>query len=1137
MHNRLLLLLLLTLAFSFNNSAQNTGDTIVVNSLNYQSTTRDIVVNFPTNPNLTFEKVIMRYAMRCKNGLISPPIAGQTNLGCGEWDYSCNTYIEDPTKADSSSRTVERYLIHPDTNSSDMYSTIPTWQGSPIIQKTVSLQSIISEDTAQVGMGVLADSTIINSKGNGGKSYFLMSSSELIAAGLIAGDIDGFSFVNLGATSNLLNFKVKIKETSLNNLAFPDSIQFRNLQEVYYHNYNATNGTNRVAFHSPFNWNGSSNLLFEISYKVAPGNPKLELESHTVSSIQTISSSNDLAFNLFPNNYIEADSFQGISGSNPRTVEAWIKTSVSGKDIVSWGSNNSGRKFILRLDGTGRLRVEVNGGSYIGTKVLNDDKWHHVALTFNGSSMFHFRFYVDGVRDNPTAINNVGVNTAQSLKVQISRGFHGRYWEGAVDNVRIWSTNIADTTLANWRYRKIDASHPNYNNLELSYSINSQNSTILDQSPNGRNAEFKSHNSFESFIGEEHFKSFNTSTIRPNVSLYQGNYTLNIVNDTIIDTTFYRPYSVSENTIFPRQGTIFSDSIGVVQYQYWPKDNTLLDFAGNVSSTTSSTSSIQLADSTLSYFQRNARKLEIMSFVTPYGINLDLGQNGKAWYFDVSDFIPILKGNRRMTLERGGQWQEEMDIKFLFIVGTPPRDVKAIDQVWPVSSRPYTQIINDTYFAPKTLTLDTTANEYKLRSVITGHGQQGEFIPRNHFLNINGGPIEFNWTVWKECAENPIFPQGGTWIFDRAGWCPGMSSDIEEYDITSLVGGASTVTLDYGVTTASGDSRYIVNNQLVSYGAPNFSLDARITEVISPTSHAEFEKFNPACKDAEIVLQNSGSGQLTSAVIEYWINSGPKSTFNWVGNLNFLDDINIVLPTNTAFWSATTTTNNQFYARIASANGVSDQYSANDSIIRSFEVSDMLPPSFYIQFTTNNAASESSYDIRDNTGAILFQRNNMSNNSTYRDTFNLTAGCYSFNVYDSDDDGLSFFANNDGTGSVRINKIGGSLQKSFNSDFGDGFQYNFTLNTLVGIDEIEMGESIILYPNPTKNQISIETTGLENANWAIYDAQGREIQSGRIAQDHHSTSTLDVSAYDNGIYFIHFNKEGSTAVQKFIISK
>ena len=41
-------------------------------------------------------------------------------------------------------------------------------------------------------------------------------------------------------------------------------------------------------------------------------------------------------------------------------------------------------------------------------------------------------------------------------------------------------------------------------------------------------------------------------------------------------------------------------------------------------------------------------------------------------------------------------------------------------------------------------------------------------------------------------------------------------------------------------------------------------------------------------------------------------------------------------------------------------------------------------------------------------------------NGTYSDTVVLNAGCYLFHSMDSDDDGLSFFANNGGDGKCRL---------------------------------------------------------------------------------------------------------------------
>ena len=30
-------------------------------------------------------------------------------------------------------------------------------------------------------------------------------------------------------------------------------------------------------------------------------------------------------------------------------------------------------------------------------------------------------------------------------------------------------------------------------------------------------------------------------------------------------------------------------------------------------------------------------------------------------------------------------------------------------------------------------------------------------------------PKHFEWLNWKECSDNPVIAQGGTWIYDRAG--------------------------------------------------------------------------------------------------------------------------------------------------------------------------------------------------------------------------------------------------------------------------------------------------------------------------------------------------------------------------------
>jgi len=92
-------LLAVTILFTAYTFAQSTGDTIVVKSLHHGSAVRDTMVSFPSNSSLTFSKILMKYNMRCKDGKVST--GSSRNKGCGEWDYSCNTYIHDDSKIDS----------------------------------------------------------------------------------------------------------------------------------------------------------------------------------------------------------------------------------------------------------------------------------------------------------------------------------------------------------------------------------------------------------------------------------------------------------------------------------------------------------------------------------------------------------------------------------------------------------------------------------------------------------------------------------------------------------------------------------------------------------------------------------------------------------------------------------------------------------------------------------------------------------------------------------------------------------------------------------------------------------------------------------------------------------------------------
>lgn len=1105
----------------FNLSAQNFGDTIVVQAFNYNSTTRDTAIQFPNDPSLSFEKIVMRYAMRCKDGLVSPNISGQTNIGCGAWDYSCNTYVHDSLQADSVLRTVDQYYVFPDSVSNYTFSNVPTYEIHRTSKTNTSNYTIISETSYAVGSSNNNNSVLLNSDNQGGKLVFLLTISELSSSGITAGDINALSILNTGSDALLQDFKIKMTHSSLSDLSSVSSGLFAGYQNVYHHNFSFITGTNRVQFHTPFLWNGSDNILIEISYKGTLGNGQIAIPTSNSTTIQTIYSNQDIAYQFVPGSYIESDGYLGISGNNSRTIEAWIKTETGGKEIVSWGTNETSAKMAFRTTGDGRLRLEVSGGGIEGSTSLTDGNWHHVALVFNGSTLNNTSFFVDGNIDAKSNSSTVSVSTILSQPILISKGFHDRFWTGEIDDIRIWETALNQSTIQGWMYKSIDNTHPEYNVLGLYYNGEVTNGTVPDYSANNINGTFEYLPINYKIFGNDHFKEFKSLYETPVIDLIQGSYTQNNVVEIINDTTFYAPIQVIENSILSHTGTLMSDEVIPTFYEVYPKNILVYDENGTLIQTTSSSNLNSYTMNTLEYYERNPMRMEIMSFVTPYGINLDLGIDGKAWYFDVTDFYPNLVGERRITMEKGGEWQEDIDIQFLFIIGTPPRNIISNQQIWKVEQASYSDIIADNKFEPRNIPISNDAESFKIRTSITGHGQEGEFIARTHQNIVNGNTLDYQ--VWKECSENPVFPQGGTWIYDRAGWCPGMPTDIVEQDITTYVGSNNLVNIDYNIVTASGTSNYIVNQQLVTYGPVNHNLDAKVSQIISPNNLVAFSRINPACMNPIIKIQNTGSSVLTSTIIEYSVNGNPnKAQFEWTGNLSFLEETEVSLPINPAtFWYDLNSTTNVFEVNLISVNNNTDQYIYNNSSETQFISTEVIANELILEFKTNNAALENSYNVSDINGNILFQKQGLTNSTTYKDTITLTGGCYRINLFDSGDDGISFWANNDGTGSFQIKNLSGNIIKTINPDFGGDIFYEFSTEFTSGIDENKGLGSVIVYPNPANEKIYLETTDLSHGSWQIFSSTGQLMKSGMFNDQYLDSTEINISEFDSGIYFIN----------------
>ncbi|MBL7755600.1 MAG: hypothetical protein JNM44_14080, partial [Chitinophagaceae bacterium] len=305
--------------------AQAPGDTLITQTFNYSQTqySRDSVIDFPNIPGITYEKIYMLYNMRCKNGLVSPAVSGQTNIGCGEWDYTCNTYIMDSTKTDSTKAKHPSHIITGFNGTTYNYLTNPTYTYYQYNQQQVNYTSTLSENTAVVGANSSALNHPFRAQGEAIKSQYLWKATELLSAGVSAGDITSLRLFLNSAASSMNHLRIRMKHSTLDSLS-ASSPDIAGFTEVYFLNTPLSSGLNQFLFYNPFNWNGTDNLLIEFSFNNSGSGTNSIVAGETLNyPVGLVSEGHDYCFEFSGSNFIEVDNAEFNTFSNQLSIAFW----------------------------------------------------------------------------------------------------------------------------------------------------------------------------------------------------------------------------------------------------------------------------------------------------------------------------------------------------------------------------------------------------------------------------------------------------------------------------------------------------------------------------------------------------------------------------------------------------------------------------------------------------------------------------------------------------------------------------------------------------------------------------------------------------------------------------------------------
>ncbi|WP_339882579.1 LamG-like jellyroll fold domain-containing protein [Polaribacter vadi] len=172
------------------------------------------------------------------------------------------------------------------------------------------------------------------------------------------------------------------------------------------------------------------------------------------------------------------------------TAEAWINPDVLGTQtyLSQYNSNQEAFAFILLASGRIEFTVTTDGTTdqyFESSAIITPGEWSHVALTFDGATM---KAYINGVPDGTKVVT--GTMFPSTAPIEIGARNNNYFFNGSIDEVRIWSRVLTATEINNQKDKSVPA---NANGLAAYYKFNQgiaygDNTAITSLTDSGANS-------------------------------------------------------------------------------------------------------------------------------------------------------------------------------------------------------------------------------------------------------------------------------------------------------------------------------------------------------------------------------------------------------------------------------------------------------------------------------------------------------------------------------------------------------------------------------------------------------------------------------------------------------------------------
>ncbi|MBK7141412.1 MAG: peptide-N-glycosidase [bacterium] len=545
------------------------------------------------------------------------------------------------------------------------------------------------------------------------------------------------------------------------------------------------------------------------------------------------------------------------------------------------------------------------------------------------------------------------------------------------------------------------------------------------------------------------------------------------------------------------------------------------------------------------------QNIELARMISPYGWRFD-SEWSFDWHVDITDFANLLHDSVLIDFIHTGYeknddrgWKISLD--FVITEGRPSLEVLRMDTLW-CGSFPYGDTAKpiENLLSPITFTPAEGAEIARLRIHQTGHGMDdsancAEFCSKYRQVYFDDS-LFAQRQLWRECGDNPLYPQSGTWIFDRANWCPGsvVYPDWYDYQLTNKPSHSVDIAMEPYINPNKPTANWHIYSYLFQCRAPWAEYDVSVEEIIAPSMEDEYSRLNPICAQPTFVMKNQGSETVTSVAVRYGSSLEYSKKYLWTGLLPPQGYVTVTLPGQLPVPGDTS----QFSIFLSAPNGHDDEYPEDNHLTSS----PLTPPHYtnkiIVVLRTNNDTSHTSYRLTNVNGDLVFERpqGTLAAKTTYRDTFDLEPNCYQFLVSDTGGDGLDFWFNVEGGyGYVRLLDINGRLIKTFGSDFGSNINHWFSVAP--GVETIAPDEDLpIVQPFPPRNDGKFEvdlffdkptdafiSVVTEDGTKSVFQQDVKGYKEGFLP--------IDISASPDGVYYLKVSADGETVTRRIRVKR